>query len=312
MRFADWFHKRHSGQQRDASDDAGYDDVRDRVREVALEFKDRGAFSERARQAAQELGPQSIPALLSLMHRQGLEPPELKEDLQGLGAWLSLWQAALFEILYHLREAALPALRGVAYGEYDWTQCTAIGILCRLAIEGLERERIAAEIVADIPNWRYEAVLSTVDDLAQLAPYAPPVAGKLQEMAKEWAEDDPIEAMEIIGPLVRHAPETAAVFEPTLRHILREVGRDSRSPLADGQVVQIDSRDGEAAFVALSGPTYPSLPDFHAVRAAMLLNDLFPGDPEATKSLQQWAEDHPDEAARQEIAEYLSEKRGSA
>jgi hypothetical protein len=48
---------------------------------------------------------------------------------------------AAFEILYNLGEAALPLLRKIAFGEYDWTQGNAIEILRRWAAEGVDREQ---------------------------------------------------------------------------------------------------------------------------------------------------------------------------
>ena len=62
-------------------------------------------------------------------------------------------------MFYYLREAALPVLRRVAFGEYDWTQGNAIEVLCRLASESVERDQIIAEVRREIPKMRYEALL---------------------------------------------------------------------------------------------------------------------------------------------------------
>ena len=218
---------------------------------------------------------------------------------------VSARQHAIFEILYHFREASLPVLRKIAFGPYDWTQANAVDVLCRLAAEGIETETIANEIIKDIPNWRYEAILYTINSLAQFAPRAPNVMNSLHEMVKEWASDDPIEAMDILEPLAKHAPDAARKHENLLRGIMREAGEGTRSPLADGQVVELQSDDGQTIVGAAAGPSHPSIPDYHAIRSALILQQLFPADDEVLAKLTDWAENHPEQQVRSELKERL-------
>jgi hypothetical protein len=122
---------------------------------VAVAIDSREEFERRAHQAAQELGPSGIGKLASYFHHPPSKPEEATDRFNGLGEWMDICQAAIFEIYYNSRETALPALRSSACGEYDWTQTRAIGVLCRLAFEGIERDRIAEEIRTRIQQWRY-------------------------------------------------------------------------------------------------------------------------------------------------------------
>ncbi len=67
-------------------------------------------------------------------------------------------QFAIFEIYFHIGAPALPALRRIAFGQYDWTQGNAIEVLCRLAADGVERNAIVEELTVNLPDVRDEAI----------------------------------------------------------------------------------------------------------------------------------------------------------
>lgn len=71
---------------------------------------------------------------------------------------MSARQFAIFEIFYHIGASALPALRRVAFGQYDWTQGNAIEVLCRLAADGVDRTAIVEELIVNLPDIRDEAI----------------------------------------------------------------------------------------------------------------------------------------------------------
>jgi hypothetical protein len=291
------------GSQSVTNDDPHYS-AYERIAWVAASIKDAEVFKDRARIAAEQLGPQSIRGLPRFFHNPPEEPSDVTGQFPGLGDWMAACQFAIFEILYHFREASLPLLRRVAFGPYDWTQANAIDILCRFGIEGIQRERIAQELAEDFPNWRYEAITYSIESLAKFAAFAPPVMQVLEDLIREWGKDDPIDALEIIEPLVRNVPESAKMYEPELRELMRTTGRQLRDPLCDGHVGELTLEDGTTAIVA-GGPTHPSVEDYHAIRAAFLLKELFPDDTEVRANLEEWAESHPDAQMRKEITAQL-------
>ncbi|NHQ84634.1 hypothetical protein HA050_00695 [Iodobacter sp. HSC-16F04] len=138
------------------------------IEEIASLSRDREQFTKRAAEAAELWGAEAIPQLCSLYHGDPCPPPQYKEAFPGLGAWLSAKQFAIFEIYFHLGKAALPELRSVAFGDYDWIQGNALEILCRFAAAGIEREEILQDIQRESPHFRDEAMLYTV---APLIPY---------------------------------------------------------------------------------------------------------------------------------------------
>jgi len=131
----------------------------EKIRWVASSMHDSVEFCTRARAAADDLGPDAIMTLATLFHSEHNPPDDLADQFPGLGDWIAARQFAIFEMFYCFRDAALPVLRHVACGEYDWTQGNAIEVLCRLASEGVERDQIIAEVRRELPNLRYKALI---------------------------------------------------------------------------------------------------------------------------------------------------------
>lgn len=153
------------------------------VRDVASALaQDESRFRERAASAATQLGPDSIATLMKLTHTECTPPEALAEQFQRLGGWLAARQFAIFEILFHFREAALPTLRRIAFGQYDWTQGNAIEVLCRLASEDVDRNVIMDELKREFPQLRLEAQLYAVGPLLAQAQNNPALADALREL----------------------------------------------------------------------------------------------------------------------------------
>jgi len=89
-------------------------------------------------------------------------PPSYSVKKHGLGGWLSACQFSIFELIYNFGESALPMVREIAWGEYDWTQGNAIELLIRFAAKGIKREEIISEIKKNFPNIRHEARLYAI------------------------------------------------------------------------------------------------------------------------------------------------------
>ena len=154
---------------------------RELVRDVAAVIHDEHEFLRKARQAAEALGSESIEVMAKMFHDEPSPPPELADRFPGLGNWIAARQFAIFEIFYNLGESALPVLRRVAFGEYDWTQGNAIEVLCRLAANGIQRDSIVAEIQREFPKLRYEAQLYAVGPILKQAETNSQLANVLAE-----------------------------------------------------------------------------------------------------------------------------------
>jgi len=159
------------------------------VTSVAILVDDVQEFRARAAAVALQLGPAAIDELCTRFHSPPrAEPPGFGPEQRGLGGWLSAWQFAIFELFFEFGSAALPVLRQVAFGEYDWTQGNAVEVLVRLAAKGIEREQIIAELRREFPRLRVEAQLYSVGPLLEHAARDPAVATvvRLLEDISEW------------------------------------------------------------------------------------------------------------------------------
>ena len=156
---------------------------------VAVRIDDVQEFRARAAVVAQALGPAVIGELCTRFHSPPrTEPPGFGPEQRGLGGWLSAWQFAIFELLFAFESAALPVLRQVAFGAYDWIQGNAIEVLARLAARGIDREQIIAELRREFPRLQVEAQLYSVGPLLYHAAQDPAVAAVVQELESipEW------------------------------------------------------------------------------------------------------------------------------
>jgi hypothetical protein len=161
------------------------------VSSVAVLIDDADLFRARAAAVARELGPSTVEELATRFHSPPRpEPPGFGYEQRGLGGWLSIWQFAIFELFFQFGAAALPVLRRVAFGEYDWTQGNAVEVLVRLAAAGVERERTVADLRREFPTFRYEATLYSVGPLLHHAARDPAVAAVVRELEDmpEWRE----------------------------------------------------------------------------------------------------------------------------
>ena len=159
------------------------------VTSVAILVDDVQEFRARAAAVALQFGPAIIDALCTRFHSPPrAEPPGFGPEQRGLGGWLSAWQFAIFELLFEFGSAALPMLRQVAFGEYDWTQGNAIEVLVRLAARGIEREQIIVELRREFPRLRVEAQLYSVGPLLDHATRDSAVAALVRELndLSEW------------------------------------------------------------------------------------------------------------------------------
>lgn len=133
------------------------DDLNSKIRWVAEAIDDGALFKERAQKAALEIDSNAVESLVGLLHSEYTPPKELEEKFPRLGQWIAARQFAIFEILFQLRENALPVLRRIAFGKYDWTQGNAIEVLCRLAGQGVDQDKIIEDLKAHLGGIAKEA-----------------------------------------------------------------------------------------------------------------------------------------------------------
>lgn len=279
-------------------------EVGQHIARVAAAADEPEEFSRRAAQSAATLGRKAIRKSRPYFWSPPRKPDELQGRFEGLGEWMAVCQAAIFEIWFHLGKVALADLRRVAFGLYDWTQANATDILCRLARDGLETAQTAEQIAKALPAWRYEQVMRVCRSVAELAARSPVLQDAYEQIIDEYRSRDPIDGFELIAAAVKFSRERMKHrYSDFLRGLSDGIGLEGRTAYDDGHVVP--TGDGKG-ITARSGPTYPQLEDFHKIRAAILLHELQPDDADITTRLERWASDHPDDGVRSQLRKILS------
>ncbi|MEM6671117.1 MAG: hypothetical protein AAF661_18090 [Pseudomonadota bacterium] len=143
---------------------------------------DCATFRGRAAQLSVGMEVEDLEDLRFRLHRPPPEPSEYDFRKHGLGGWLSACQFAIFELVFCLGPPALPFLREIAWGPYDWTQGNAIEMLIRLAAQGAQTEQTAAEIAQKFPSMRYEAQLYTLEPLLPAMEGDPALASLIRRL----------------------------------------------------------------------------------------------------------------------------------
>ena len=194
----------------------------------------RRELRRRAEAAAAKWGPSSVELLAARMHGEYTPPDTAPAHLHRLGAWIEARLYAIFEIFECLGEAALPVLRRIAHGEYDWSQGNAIEILCRLAARGVERDAIGKEIAELLPEVRSEAVEYAMGPLLVLAR----ADHALREFLDRYASFEEPAVIDAEGDVVIRGLEGGRRFERKVRRLdeaaalLRDVHASDRTSLA--------------------------------------------------------------------------------
>ncbi len=122
-------------------------------------------FRIKSKELSKTISIYQLDELKVMFHEPPKESNLYNAKDHGLGGWLSSCQFAIFELIYNLGDDALPFIRKIAWGEYDWTQGNAIELLIRFAADGIETEKIKNEIKELFPNIRTEAQLYAIQPL---------------------------------------------------------------------------------------------------------------------------------------------------
>ena len=130
-----------------------------------LDGMKRADFEARAQELAVGISVDDLSYLRLRFHTPPKEPESYDFRRHGLGGWLSACQFAIFELIFQLEEDAVPFLREIAWGPYDWTQGNAIELLIRLGAKGIQPEETKREISEKFPHIRYEAQLYALEPI---------------------------------------------------------------------------------------------------------------------------------------------------
>ena len=126
---------------------------------------DSGAFKSKAKELSNKYHANDLRELKGLLHNPPPESSNYNVEKHGLGSWMSSCQFAIFELYYNKGIEALPLVRQIAWGKYDWTQGNAIELLIRFASKGICREKLIEEIKQHYPKVRSEAQLYAIQPL---------------------------------------------------------------------------------------------------------------------------------------------------
>lgn len=126
---------------------------------TGLMFTAPDQFFDETKKFATNLTAADLPLLRSRFHADLPVPANVDKAPLGLGGWLSATQYTIFQIIYHIGIAAVPMLKEVAYGEYDWTQASALEVLTRFYMDGKLPVDIIDEIDSNLAGMRYESHL---------------------------------------------------------------------------------------------------------------------------------------------------------
>lgn len=166
-------------------------DLDRRIAAIAA-LRNEPAMQEPARHFVRQCDPVVIPELLRRFDVMIEPPPSFAAREPSVCAWITCWQTALYEILYRFGEHALPALREMARAGAN---AVAIVLLCRLAAEGIERRRIVADLIDQMPYLPIAQRLDVADRLRWLAHKDPAMAAIVEDLRQAPAfEEARIEA----------------------------------------------------------------------------------------------------------------------
>lgn len=141
------------------------DAIINELAEELLQIPKAEEFRVKASNLAKSLSIDNLDELKNTLQNLPTASKKYNPIAHGKGGWISACQIAIYELIYNLGEEALPYIREVAWGEYDWPQGNAIELLIRFAANGVQTEAIIEEIKQKFPDIRLEAMLFAIEPL---------------------------------------------------------------------------------------------------------------------------------------------------
>jgi hypothetical protein len=112
-------------------------------------------FEKDAKYMSSGMGADDLSYLKTRLHNPPAEPTDIKTQLRP-GQWLAVCQYAIFELIYNMGPQTLGFLKSIAFGPYDWTQATALEVLCRMRLDGTVPDTIITELNEKMEGMRHE------------------------------------------------------------------------------------------------------------------------------------------------------------
>lgn len=135
---------------------------------AGLMFTAPDKFFDQTKTIAAQLTQKHLSILRSRLHADLPVPENVDQSQLGLTGWLSACQYTIFEVVYHMGVSAVPMLKEIAFGEYDWIQANALDLLTRFYMDGKLPVDIIDEIDSHLPEMRYESHLYYAQHLIAL------------------------------------------------------------------------------------------------------------------------------------------------
>lgn len=174
---------------------------------VASAFENENFFL-RAKEISDKLEFTDAEKLTLYFHKNLPVPDGLKDTLSkyGLfGVWMDICQNAIFEILYNYKNESIPLLHKLSFGQYDWTQYKALGVLLRFVREGVTDDSILDKLLSDIEDFRYEAIMNILDSLSEIK--NSPKANGLFRAIYDLYNDDLADSISILEMWSKEYPD---------------------------------------------------------------------------------------------------------
>ncbi len=263
-------------------------------------------YLQLAEKAAEDLTPDEFNNLSLFFHKNVPDTPndqmERFPGFSGSVDWMATVQRAIFAIYYARPEVSLSIVKKIAFGPYDWTQIIAIEVLCLWTSQNkIDKEQIIEEIAEAMPGFRYEALMPSISYVARVGYPHPKLIMQLEKFIDEYSEYDPVDVMHIINALALLDKELTRKHEQFLRDLMNGKGLEDRHPILDGAVI---TNNTEVSW----GRGGPPPADTHQIRAATLLNFIFPSDAESFSKINDWQQNHPDQKVRDDLTRWLEQK----
>src|SRR5262249_51170890 len=151
------------------------------------------AIQDEARLFVRQYGPEVIPALRRRFDVMIEPPPDFSARDPSVCAWAGCWRFALFEILYQYREHALPVLRGMGRDGHDGT---TVVLLCRLAAEGVDPQRIVADLRSQMPDLPSSVRCDVAEQLLWRARKDPALAAVVEDLRQAPAFEQALDEVQ--------------------------------------------------------------------------------------------------------------------
>lgn len=287
-------------------------DLADLLIEVAQEFEDEDRFKKAAQEVASRLSFNQAHHLTRFFHQNPPEPEHLKSKTAkyGLfGVWMNICQDAIFEILFNYKEQAIPTLYSIGFGEYDWTQYKAIHVLCRLAKDGIQSNKIVHDIGDQILNFRYEAVLPSIESLSAI-PGNKQVPSIMLAVFEDYSASDPIDGLHILRLLSINYPKEVIEKLSFIKSLAKGEGIENRSPLLDGAILSY-TQGGKESFSIQGQELEGTFEETHRINAALFYYSIDPQDKEINELIDHWEKNAHSEDHRSQIADFKKKHEGT-